>query len=114
MRRPPALRLRPRLSRPSRRRCSQSTTLRTASWAQRVRAASLAGACSCRAAAQHLVCAGIEAFCKDLKLDPSDRKVLILAWKMGAKRMGYFSRDEFCYGALLRRPGLLLAQPSTS
>ena len=28
----------------------------------------------------------------------SDRKVLILAWKMGAKRMGYFARDEFCYG----------------
>ena len=44
-------------------------------------------------------CAGIEAFCKDLGLDPSDRKILILAWKMGAKRMGYFTRDEFCYGA---------------
>ena len=42
--------------------------------------------------------AGIEAFCKDLKLDPSDRKVLLLAWRFGAKRMGFFSREEFKSG----------------
>ncbi|KAK9852593.1 hypothetical protein WJX84_002616 [Apatococcus fuscideae] len=41
---------------------------------------------------------GIERLCQDLGLDPSDRKVLILAWKLGAQRMGYFSRDEFCSG----------------
>lgn len=26
-------------------------------------------------------------------------QVLLLAWKMGAKRMGFFSRDEFRRGA---------------
>jgi hypothetical protein len=94
---------------------------------------------------------GIEKFCKDIKLDPTDRKVLLLAWKvgvwvgsrfthvrmppgfclfvegeeirgeteeqssfrlkhflplppcppqMGAKRMGYFSREEFKSGLM--------------
>eukprot|EP00891_Asterochloris_glomerata_P000239 jgi/Astpho2/239/Aster-x0015 len=38
---------------------------------------------------------GVEALCQDLKLDPSDRKVLVFAWKAGAKRMGFFSHDEF-------------------
>lgn len=41
---------------------------------------------------------GIERFCADINVDPSDRKVLLLAWKMRAKRMGYFSRDEFHSG----------------
>eukprot|EP00887_Chlorella_sp_A99_P005482 scaffold1.g5482.t1 len=41
---------------------------------------------------------GVEKFCVDLELDPSDRKVLLLAWKMDAKRMGYFSKDEFKHG----------------
>ncbi|KAL4859445.1 DCN1-like protein 2 [Chlorella vulgaris] len=38
---------------------------------------------------------GVEKLCRDLKVDPSQREVLLLAWKMGAKRMGYFSRQEF-------------------
>lgn len=41
---------------------------------------------------------GITTFCQDLGLDPSDRRVLLLAWKMAAKRQGYFSRDEFQRG----------------
>lgn len=31
-------------------------------------------------------------------MEPSDRRVLLLAWRMGAKRMGYFARDEFAGG----------------
>lgn len=38
---------------------------------------------------------GVEALCCDLGLDPADRKVLLLAWKMGAQRMGFFSCHEF-------------------
>lgn len=41
---------------------------------------------------------GIERFCADINVDPSDRKVLLLAWKMRAKRMGYFTREEFQSG----------------
>ncbi|KAK9832136.1 hypothetical protein WJX74_000315 [Apatococcus lobatus] len=41
---------------------------------------------------------GVERLCQDLGVDPADRKVLILAWKLGAQRMGYFSRAEFCSG----------------
>lgn len=51
---------------------------------------------------------GVENFLYDLKLDPSDRKVLVLAWRCGAKRMGYFSRDEFRRGfALLNSSSVL-------
>mmetsp|Transcript_1084 Transcript_1084/g.3303 ORF Transcript_1084/g.3303 Transcript_1084/m.3303 type:complete len:245 (+) Transcript_1084:313-1047(+) len=42
--------------------------------------------------------AGVERFCSDINTDPSDRKVLLLAWKMRAKRMGFFSREEFQSG----------------
>lgn len=41
---------------------------------------------------------GVEKLCKDLKVDPTDRLVLLLAWKMGAQKMGYFSRAEFRTG----------------
>lgn len=41
---------------------------------------------------------GTERLCRDLGLDPADRKVLLLAWKMGAQRMGYFSRQEWNQG----------------
>lgn len=41
---------------------------------------------------------GVERLCSDIGVDPSDRKVLLLAWKMGAERMGYFSRVEFLRG----------------
>lgn len=41
---------------------------------------------------------GVEKLCKDLQVDPADRKVLLLAWKMGAQQMGFFSRPEFEHG----------------
>ncbi|PSC73760.1 DCN1 4 [Micractinium conductrix] len=41
---------------------------------------------------------GVEKLCHDLKVDPTDRLVLLLAWKMGAVKMGFFSREEFKAG----------------
>lgn len=41
---------------------------------------------------------GVEKLCRDLQVDPADRKVLLLAWKMGAQQMGFFSRSEFDQG----------------
>ncbi|GAB4817652.1 hypothetical protein N2152v2_004698 [Parachlorella kessleri] len=62
------------------------------------------------------VAPGIEKFCSDLKLEPSDRKVLLLAWRFGAKRMGFFSREEFLDGFKLMNSSsvaqLLKALPS--
>jgi DCN1-like protein 4/5 len=46
---------------------------------------------------------GVEQLCADLKMDPSDRRVLLLAWKMGAQRMGFFTRQEFEQGMRLLR-----------
>lgn len=41
---------------------------------------------------------GIERLCSDLGVSPTDRRVLVMAWIMGAKRMGFFSRQEFLHG----------------
>jgi len=41
---------------------------------------------------------GMEKLCRDLKVDPEDRVVLVMAWHLDAKRMGYFTRDEFLQG----------------
>lgn len=41
---------------------------------------------------------GMIALCKDLELDPSDLKILVLAWKCRAENMGTFSKDEFFRG----------------
>ncbi|GAA0157585.1 ubiquitin-protein ligase [Lithospermum erythrorhizon] len=41
---------------------------------------------------------GIEKLCSDLKLETSDVKVLMLAWKMKAKKQGYFTKDEWKRG----------------
>eukprot|EP01137_Pigoraptor_chileana_P017775 Opistho-2@76292 len=41
---------------------------------------------------------GTERLCSDLELDPSDARILALAWKCGAKRMCVFTADEFCQG----------------
>ncbi|KAI9173122.1 DCN1-like protein 5 [Blastocladiella emersonii ATCC 22665] len=38
---------------------------------------------------------GIEKLCGDLDLDPSSFEVLVLAYTLGAKQMGYFSRTEW-------------------
>nr|GLL20327.1 chitotriosidase-1-like [Ipomoea trifida] len=41
---------------------------------------------------------GVEALCSDLGVDHTDVRVLMLAWKMKAKRQGYFSQDEWQLG----------------
>ncbi|GAM22996.1 hypothetical protein SAMD00019534_061710 [Acytostelium subglobosum LB1] len=41
---------------------------------------------------------GITSFCHDLGLAPDSIQVLILAWTMNAKKMGYFTYDEFKVG----------------
>ncbi len=41
---------------------------------------------------------GIERLCDDLGIEPSERRVLILAHIMGAERMGYFSKEQFFHG----------------
>ncbi|KAL3618374.1 hypothetical protein CASFOL_038695 [Castilleja foliolosa] len=41
---------------------------------------------------------GIEALCSDLKVDHTDVRVLILAWKMQAEKQGYFTQDEWRTG----------------
>jgi DCN1-like protein 4/5 len=55
----------------------------------------------------------VERLCSDLGLEPSDRRVLLLAWRMGAKRMGYFARDEFAAG-MASLPAASLAQLQTA
>jgi len=41
---------------------------------------------------------GIEKLCTDLSVNPEDPVTLVLAWKMGAEQMGYFSRKEWMKG----------------
>lgn len=41
---------------------------------------------------------GIERFCNDLQLSPDEFKVLVLAWKLNAKQMCQFTRQEFVIG----------------
>jgi hypothetical protein len=40
----------------------------------------------------------MEQFCKDIGVDPEDIVMLVIAFKMNAKRMGYFSQSEFVKG----------------
>jgi len=41
---------------------------------------------------------GIEKLCNDLQLSPDEFKVLLLAWKLDAKQMCCFTREEFTCG----------------
>nr|CAG4643492.1 EOG090X0DAO [Ilyocryptus agilis] len=41
---------------------------------------------------------GIENFCRDLGVDPENVALLVLAWKMGAKQMGFFTLQEWLTG----------------
>lgn len=41
---------------------------------------------------------GVERLCKDLCMDPTDIQILLLAWKLQAARMGYFTLDEWRRG----------------
>eukprot|EP00897_Mesotaenium_endlicherianum_P009225 jgi/Mesen1/8330/ME000046S07719 len=46
---------------------------------------------------------GVELFCRDLGLDPSDVRILLFAWKLQAARMGYFSQEEWRRGLRVMR-----------
>ncbi|CAK8563543.1 unnamed protein product [Lathyrus sativus] len=41
---------------------------------------------------------GIEALCKDVNVDHTDVRMLILAWKLKAEKQGYFTKDEWRKG----------------
>jgi len=41
---------------------------------------------------------GIETFCNALAVDPEDVVMLVIAWKMDAKQMGYFTKKEWLKG----------------
>ncbi|KAG8466741.1 hypothetical protein KFE25_008120 [Diacronema lutheri] len=41
---------------------------------------------------------GVEAFCADIGLEPSDVHILVLAWRLDASRMGYFTHVEWTNG----------------
>jgi DCN1-like protein 4/5 len=41
---------------------------------------------------------GIEQLCEDIGVEPEDVRMLVLAWHMQAKTMGFFSRQEFIDG----------------
>ncbi|XP_072748431.1 DCN1-like protein 3 [Anoplolepis gracilipes] len=46
---------------------------------------------------------GIERLCDDLQLSPDEFKVLVLAWKLKAKQMCQFTRQEFIKGLKLMK-----------
>lgn len=41
---------------------------------------------------------GVETFCRELGVEPENVALLVLAWKMGAKQMGYFTQEEWLTG----------------
>ncbi|OWR46191.1 DCN1-like protein 4 [Danaus plexippus] len=41
---------------------------------------------------------GMEKFCQDLGVDPENVVMLVIAYKMGAKQMGYFTQEEWIKG----------------
>ncbi|KAD3642071.1 hypothetical protein E3N88_31295 [Mikania micrantha] len=41
---------------------------------------------------------GVEKLCSDLSVEHTDARVLMLAWKMNAKKQGYFTQDEWRTG----------------
>ncbi|CAG0891843.1 unnamed protein product [Darwinula stevensoni] len=41
---------------------------------------------------------GMERLCEDIGVEPENVVMLVLAWKMGARQMGYFTQQEWLYG----------------
>ncbi|XP_077302941.1 DCN1-like protein SCCRO4 isoform X2 [Arctopsyche grandis] len=41
---------------------------------------------------------GMEKFCEDISVEPENVVMLVLAYKMGAKQMGYFTQEEWLKG----------------
>lgn len=52
---------------------------------------------------------GMERFCEDIKVDPENIVMLVIAYKMNAKNMGYFSQTEWLKG--LNDPEVLCDTP---
>lgn len=42
----------------------------------------------------------MEKFCEDISVEPENVVMLVLAYKMGAKQMGYFTQEEWLKGWL--------------
>lgn len=53
---------------------------------------------------------GMERFCQDIKVEPEDIVMLVIAYKMNAKNMGYFTQSEFLKG--LSDPEVLCDTPT--
>lgn len=41
---------------------------------------------------------GMERLCQDIQVDPEDKAMLALAWKLKAQEMGFFKRSEWVQG----------------
>lgn len=56
---------------------------------------------------------GIMQLCSDMNVDPSDVKVLIMAWQFNAEQQGYFTKSEWKKGLTMLRadsPPVMLAR----
>jgi len=47
---------------------------------------------------EHIGPNGIEKFCNDLEVDPTDVVLLVLSWHLNAQEMAYYYKDEFMKG----------------
>jgi len=47
---------------------------------------------------EHIGPDGIEKFCNDLEVDPTDVVLLVLSWHLNAQEMAYYYKDEFMKG----------------
>ena len=41
---------------------------------------------------------GMEKFCEDIGVEPENVVMLVLAWKMNARQMGFFTQQEWLRG----------------
>lgn len=46
----------------------------------------------------HLGPEGMEKFCEDIGVEPENVVMLVLAWKMNARQMGFFTLQEWTKG----------------
>uniref|UniRef100_A0A7S0EME9 Defective in cullin neddylation protein n=1 Tax=Hanusia phi TaxID=3032 RepID=A0A7S0EME9_9CRYP len=44
---------------------------------------------------------GVMALCNDMQMEPTDVRLLVLAWQMRAESQGYFSRGEWQHGIMM-------------
>lgn len=46
---------------------------------------------------------GMEKFCEDIGVDPENVVMLVIAYKMGAKQMGFFTQEEWIKGTFMNQ-----------